>query len=741
MAASNRSRVRAEKWFNTGLKEQEKGCFREALACYGEALENDPSHGPTLFHVGVALHRTGDLAGAEQSFLRALAVLPNSSEAWLNLGLVRGLRGDMACGIKALRRCLEVDGGNRIAWEALGQMLRAISDLPASINALRHAVSCESPSRSSVLSLAGVLLESKELDEAANVLERAERLFGLDSAVSLMRAQLLEGQQRIPEALEVLARVPIEGDEAVEAELQRSRLLLKTGRRREGLARLESFARIWPERRAAHAILSAELLRCSRPFDALPHLEWQLEHEPSPALRIVHATVLPVIPASDGEIEFFRDRMRQELLRCQQETFTRQGALPSSFSTTNFYLAYHDRSDISLQRLTESVYRKACPALSFVAPHCKKAGYRPAGSRIKIAFLSEYLRHHTIGKLNSGYIANLDRRRFEVFDIFLGDTADGSARGIGALADRYLPLGGLPLPELQATIGSLGLDIAFFTDIGMGQSSFRLAFSRLAPVQCVTWGHPDTTGITTLDYFLSSEVLEPPGAEADYTEQLVRLQRVNSYYRPPLATSPTKVRSEYGIADGWNVYAIPQSLFKLHPDFDAVLGRILEGDPQAHIVLIADPHGILMTPLELRFARTLGDLKDRVHFLPRLNAKGFFGLAGVADVVLDVPQFSGGNTSYEAFSVGAPIVTRRSNFMRGRLTAALYQMMGLGDLVCRDDREYVETAVRLGTNPELRQEWRTRILQSCQQLYCDQVALRELEDFLEQAVESRQRTY
>ena len=66
-----------------------------------------------------------------------------------------------------------------------------------------------------------------------------------------------------------------------------------------------------------------------------------------------------------------------------------------------------------------------------------------------------------------------------------------------------------------------------------------LAALWLAPIQCASWGHPDTTGLPTIDYFLSGELMEPPDADEHYTERLVRLPNLAIYYEPlELASLP-----------------------------------------------------------------------------------------------------------------------------------------------------------------------------------------------------------
>ena len=88
---------------------------------------------------------------------------------------------------------------------------------------------------------------------------------------------------------------------------------------------------------------------------------------------------------------------------------------------------------------------------------------------------------------------------------------------------------------IRKPIADLSLDVLFWQDIGMDPLSYLLAFARLSPVQLTSFGHPDTTGIPNMDYFLSSSFYEMPGAADDYSEQLVLLEGAGtlSYYYPP----------------------------------------------------------------------------------------------------------------------------------------------------------------------------------------------------------------
>src|SRR5205814_6934306 len=90
------------------------------------------------------------------------------------------------------------------------------------------------------------------------------------------------------------------------------------------------------------------------------------------------------------------------------------------------------------------------------------------------------------------------------------------------------------------------LDILHYTDIGMGERSYTLAATRLAPIQCVTWGHPMTTGLPSVDYFISSEDLDAPDAQDHYTEKLVRLGHMAVFYMRPARPVQLKPRDAFG---------------------------------------------------------------------------------------------------------------------------------------------------------------------------------------------------
>ena len=156
----------------------------------------------------------------------------------------------------------------------------------------------------------------------------------------------------------------------------------------------------------------------------------------------------------------------------------------------------------------------------------------------------------------------------------------------------------------------------------MDAVSHFLAFARLAPLQCVTWGHPVTSGISTIDYFISSRDLEPEDGAQHYSEKLALLTAPPTYLHPFTFTPAENSRTDFGLEADDHAYVCAQSLFKFHPEFDALLGRILEQDPRGKLVLVGGKEPAWQESLLARLRRSFPEASTRVHFVPRQTTNG-----------------------------------------------------------------------------------------------------------------------
>ena len=88
-------------------------------------------------------------------------------------------------------------------------------------------------------------------------------------------------------------------------------------------------------------------------------------------------------------------------------------------------------------------------------------------------------------------------------------------------------------------------------------------------------GHPCTTGLKEIDYFISSQLLEREDSQKDYSEQLIKFRKMPtsmtvSYHDPSEDSEHVMKLDRDSIKIG-----IIHSLFKLTPEFDEVLEQVL----------------------------------------------------------------------------------------------------------------------------------------------------------------------
>jgi predicted O-linked N-acetylglucosamine transferase (SPINDLY family) len=285
--------------------------------------------------------------------------------------------------------------------------------------------------------------------------------------------------------------------------------------------------------------------------------------------------------------------------------------------------------------------------------------------------------------------------------------------------------------------------VLIYPGLLMDSTSLQLAAQRLALVQLNSWGHPETSGLATLDYFLSSDLMEPPQADALYTEKLVRLPNLSIYYEPPRASQIVMTRAELGLRDSAAAFWCGQSVYKYLPQHDDVFARIAAKAGDCQFVFIRHSGSPLVNEiferrLERAFAARGLKAADHCIFLSKLGQAQFVAAMGVCDVFLDSIGWSGCNSTLESLPNDLPIVTTPGPLMRGRHSAAILEMMGLGDTVAATIDDYIAMAVRLAKDPQERQALRRRIAENKHKLFNDRACVTALEDLIESAVRARQ---
>lgn len=502
----------------------------------------------------------------------------------------------------------------------------------------------------------------------------------------------------------------------------------------EALEAYQKAALLEPKQPAIPANLGVVLAEMGRIEEARSAYDTAIKLEKNfyPPYELRKAFLQPVILDSRQAATDERSRLTRAVKKFSSQKFLLRQP-QDEVGNPGFFLAYQGLNNLEIQTEIASLLLKASPSLRYRADFSR----RVARSKIRVGFFSTHFYEHTIGRVNLGLIKHLPRDRFEVFVIKPVGQTDQVTRQIEAAADHMLVVP--PILELaREEIERAELDILLFTDIGMEALSYYLAFARLAPVQAALWGHPDTTGIPNVDYYVSTQSFEPENAQSAYSEHLIRLPRHYICLEKDVSEGEPIDKDAFGADQDQKVYFCPQSLFKLHPDTDVLFDRILSQDAKGILCIPNGPEPYWAQRLQRRLAKSCPETHNRIRFIPRITPNEFQRYLSSADAIIDPMHFTGGYTSYLAFSTGSPIVTMPGEFLRGRMTTGLYKQMGMDRFIANSVDEYADIANRLANDPDFRQNGVREITEASHEIFDDHASIKAFANFLTLAFEAAQ---
>jgi protein O-GlcNAc transferase len=657
---------------------------------------------PKLLQRGYTAQQQGNLAEARHCYERVLKAEPHNVDATHLLGILKGQEGD---NIGALR-LLEA-AAKRIPTGPIGAVILS------NLGRVQHA--------------------SGRSREALATFEHATTIDSKYPEAWLNRGVALAAMGRYGEAIDAYDRVAsLTHKHDVVVWYNRGKALAQLNLPADAISNYRQALQLDSNFADAHFQLGLTLLRTGTDRDlAIASLDRTIALEPRlAAARLVRCLAeLPMLYGDETEIELRRTAYAKQLERFAGEV---SGDL-DTVDVCPFYLAYQGQDDRELQQRFGGVL---CRLLAKHTPPMERiAAPADPGEQIRVGIVSTHFFMHTVWKiLIKGWLSQLDRKRFRITCYMTSATADSETDRARLLCDRFVA-GPLPIAKWREEILADRPHVLLYPEVGMDPTTEHLAALRLAPAQCVSWGHPVTTGLPTMDYFLSSERMEPPNGDEHYTERLVRLPNLSVYYEPMGIPAMSMTRQEIGLKPDACVYWCGQSLFKYLPQHDEVFPRIareVAGCQFVFIDLRTSQRAKFRVRLERAFSTHGLRVEDHCMILDRLSAAQFGAVLGLSDVYLDSIGWSGGNTTLESLEHDLPIVTLAGPFMRGRHTFAIVKQMGLEEAVAGTIDEYVELAIRLGNDPIARAAMRSKVSERKKLVYRDTSAIRALEDFLEQ---------
>ena len=414
----------------------------------------------------------------------------------------------------------------------------------------------------------------------------------------------------------------------------------------EAVAPCERAMQLKPDYAEAHYNLAVAFRSLGQSAKAVTHFERALAINQNYAESrfALCMAELPILYTDEAEIGVRRAAYEQRLDEFIGDVKRPLADLADAVGTAQpFQLAYQGLNDRGLQSRYGSFI---CRITGERYPSVKLAAHATSGEKVRVGFVSGFFRQHSNWKIPlKGWLSQLDRKRFRIFGYHTGLIHDDQTELAAQMCDRFVH-GPLRIDDWRKAILEDAPHVLIYPEVGMNPVSAKLAAQRLAVVQCNSWGHPETSGFPTLDYYLSSEIMEPQDGSAHYTEQLVRLPNLSIYYDPAASTFTSTSRQTLGLRTSATVFWCGQSLFKYLPQFDQVFPRIAQKVSDCQFVFIHFPPGnhikdLFCRRLDLAFRKYGLNFEKHCIVQPQLNPSSFAALLEQCDVVLDFARLVG----------------------------------------------------------------------------------------------------
>ena len=685
-------------WRRLGYAELSRGAYTDAFAAYSRSIEIDPDCARAHNNLGRALMRLERRAEAIASYRHATQLDPSHATAHNNLGLALFDEGEIEAALDSYRRALAHDAKLPEAHHNLGNALLHLERPEEAVAAWQHALQ---------LDPRNVHL----LRKAANVLNRLSRF---------------------EESLQCCERILVLQPDDPQALAGRGYALRQLHRYEEALVACERALQLAPDQLQPLCTRAEVLIAMGQQAAARDCILQILERDPNRAdmRTLLLMNHLPQVPRSPAEVDAARLSFADHFTQFEQwlQGSPQIDAEAVVGCATPFLLAYQETSN---RDLLARHGKLCCDLMS----RWQEGPAAPSGSgRVRVGIVSAHIRDHSVYQaLVKGWLGQLDRRRLEVGVLHLGVIQDGDTDWAKQHSDFFIE-GVRSLREWIRAVRELSLDVLIYPEIGMHRLTLQLASLRLARHQLAAWGHPETTGLPTIDYYLSARDFEPPDAQDYYSEKLRPLANLGCYYEPHELAPAAVDLDKWGIDGRRPVLVCAGMPFKYAPQHDQLFAQIARRIGDCTFVFFQAPIPRLTDKLRERLWGAFHDQglepADHLVFVPWQPAAEFFGLLRRATVMLDTVGFSGFNTIMQAIECDLPVVAFEGRFMRGRLGSGIMRRAGLPDLIARTGTEYVELAVQLATDDTFRKDVRQRLQRGRERLFRDNAAVAELTEFL-----------
>jgi protein O-GlcNAc transferase len=637
--------------FAAAVDRHQSGDLAEAARLYRSILHKLPSHAPALCNLGAVLVRQDQFDEAAKCYSVCLAANPGYPDAHFNFGNLLRRVGQFRESIAHYQDCVKGNPAHASAYFNMGLAFVSLGELPPAAESFRQTIALEPNHADAYNRLGDVMLRTGHINDGVEQFRRYVALKPDDARGYNNLGLAIANAGRPDEAVPILQKSLALNPDYPDANNTLALAYEALGQKNDAHRHYREAVRLNPNFADAWSNLGTNLTEQGRIDEAVAALRKSLEIRPN--APPIHSNLLLTLN--------YPSNLSPEQVSAEHRAFAER-FLPTT--------------PVSPAPLDPDPER-----------------------RLRIGYLSADFRAHTVAGFIEALLANHDRGRVHVSAYANVPRPDDVTARLQKLADRWRFINGQSDDQIAATIRADKIDILIdLAGHTAGNRLFALA-RRPAPIQCLLFGYPNTTGTAAIDYRITDDVADPPGAtEPLYVEKLLRLGGLAWAYQPPADAPP--VMPLPSLSGGPFTFGCLNNAAKISDACLTAWARLVNDVPNAKLVLLAGQSTEGAAMLKERF-RAAGLSPERLELVLRLPKREYFETYSRCDLALDPFPYNGGVTTGDALWMGVPVLAVAGASYVSRQGVSVLNHVGIPEFAAESPEQLIELAKTWAANREM----------------------------------------
>ena len=339
--------------------------------------------------------------------------------------------------------------------------------------------------------------------------------------------------------------------------------------------------------------------------------------------------------------------------------------------------------------------------------------------RLKVGYISPDFRQHPIAHFIEPVYANHDRNNFEIFSYYNHTKQDYWTDRLKGLSQHWHDISGVRDSMVASLIRKDEIDILVDLSGHTANNRLQVFMHRPAPVQVSWLGYPCTSGLSSIDYYITDGIADTHDDQRWYTERLEFMKTGFSCYSPP--QNAPEILDAPAIRNKYVTFGSLNLISKINSGVLDLWCRLLHEVEGSEIYILRNQLKDALAEKILHEFTCRGISQSRVllkenagegiHYLHAYNS---------FDILLDTFPWNGHTTACESLWMGVPVICMAGDRHAGRLCSSVLHQIGHPEFIARDNDDYIQIAKNIAVDIHSLQELRITLRNKMQKsALCD----------------------